>query len=189
MSDLDLTVITPTWKRPKFLKLCCEQMAAQSIDGVSCEHIIVSDGPDERAERIARRYGARFRALNEHYGHSGAYCRDMALAMARGRYVVFFDDDNFYRPHALASLYAAAQGVDIGVCRTVHCGIVIPDVLELPFRYGQIDSMCVCVRRSLACREDWRLARRATDIRWLERLATHKPTVRFVPIIIGEHLK
>ncbi|MBD3675933.1 MAG: glycosyltransferase family 2 protein [Planctomycetaceae bacterium] len=184
----DLTIVTATWNRPKWLRNCCEQIRRQSLAGVSWEHIVVSDGPDEIAERIARNYSARFDALSQHVGDRGASGNNRGLELARGRYIVFFDDDNLYHTHALAALYAAAQNVEIGVCQTRHKGQIIPPSFEEPLRFGQVDSMCLCVMTDFARREQWPYRRGSTDWGWLERLMKHKPRIRITPIVIGEHL-
>lgn len=184
----DLSIITATWNRPKWLRNCCEQVRQQSISGVNWEHVIVSDGPDETAKQIAQDYSARFDALSQHVGDRGASCNNLGIELARGRYVVFFDDDNIYYPHALSALYTSAQQVEIGVCQTRHRDRIIPPSPKEPLRFGQVDSMCLCVKTEFARREQWPYRRGSTDWGWLERLLKHKPRIRITPMIIGEHL-
>lgn len=81
----DLTIITATWNRAKWLRNCCEQIQQQSLSGVCWEHVIVSDGPDDVAEKIADDYNARFAALPAHVGDLGASCNNRGLELARGR--------------------------------------------------------------------------------------------------------
>mgnify|MGYP001083170816 CR=1 FL=1 len=184
----DISVITATYNRPKWLKNCCEQLRAQTLGNVTYEHVIVSDGPDKRASQIAQKYGARFHALNRKWGRSGSACRDFALKLATGRQVVFFDDDNIYAPHALVTLLASAQGVDIGICQTIHKGSAIPTLARETFQLGNIDSMCFCVNARIARKSKWRVANKATDWAYLQGLLKHNPTFRLTPIVIGEHL-
>lgn len=185
---MDVSIITATHLRHKWLKLCCEQIAAQSICGVKWEHIIVADGPDEQSGKIADRYHARFHALKKHCGRKGAAAKDFGLRIAKGRYVVFFDDDNFYNQHALATLFASVQGVDIGVCQTRHRGRIIPPDTSLPLKLTQVDSMCLCVNTVLGRKSCWRKSRSNTDWGWLQGLQTFNPKIRITPVVIGEHL-
>jgi glycosyltransferase involved in cell wall biosynthesis len=185
---VDISIITATCRRHKWLKLCCEQIAAQSIRGVTWEHIIIADGPDDQCGKIARKYHARFHALKKNWGRRGAAAKDFGLRMATGRYVVFFDDDNFYDQHALASLYASVQGVDIGVCQTWHRGRIIPPNTSLPLKLTQIDSMCLCVNTELGRRSSWRKSTTNTDWTWLQGMQKFRPRIRITPIVIGEHL-
>jgi hypothetical protein len=104
-------------------------------------------------------------------------------------------DDNRYLPHALATLYAAAYGVDLGVVQVVHDDFnsphPIPDPWTGTFEFGNIDTMCVCVRRELARTVPWAVPdepERGEDHRWILRLQQAGATVHFIPIVIGEHI-
>ncbi|MEZ6066059.1 MAG: glycosyltransferase family A protein [Planctomycetaceae bacterium] len=115
----DISVITATRQRPKHLEACLHHFRQQSLGGLRAEHIVVSDGPDDYARRQVQSYGARYDQLPESAGQWGAAAKDRGIELARGRYVCFWDDDNWYEPHALATLYTTAFGFDIGVvqCR------------------------------------------------------------------------
>lgn len=197
MSDpIQLSVITSTRLRPKHLSLCLEQYRRQSLGNLRVEHIIVADGPDPQARFLAESAGAQFIALPQPAGQWGAVAKDAGLAAARGEYVCFWDDDNLYEPHALATLFTAACGVDIGIVRirALKRGrpgrVLLPRRWDGTLRYGDIDTMNACVRRELAGTE--RRAdgdpRSGEDYRWLARLQARGATLRYVPIVIGEHL-
>jgi glycosyltransferase involved in cell wall biosynthesis len=194
-SPIDLSVITATWVRPQLLGLCLYQFAEQSIGDLRCEQIVVSDGPDDRARRIAQQHRARYVERAATGGLWGRFAKDDGIASAEGEYVCFWDDDNRYLPHALATLYAAAYGVDLGVVQVVHddfnCPHPIPDPWTGTFEFGNIDTMCVCVRRELARSVPWAMPdepERGEDHRWILRLQKAGATVRFIPIVIGEHI-
>lgn len=193
-SEFDLSVITATRQRPKHLALCLDQFRRQSLGNLRVEQIVVSDGPDPQARYLAG--DARYFELDPARGQWGAAAKDAGLAAAGGEYVCFWDDDNLYEPHALAALLAAAYGVDIGI---VQCRlrkreqpgrITLPRRWDGVFRYGDIDTMNFCVRRELAVTERWadHNPRSGEDHRWIQRLHQRGATVRFVPIVIGEHL-
>jgi GT2 family glycosyltransferase len=193
---MHLSVITATCQRPAQLALTLQQFRSQSLGNLQVEQIVVSDGRDDEARFLANRWNARFFELNERCGHAGAFAKDLGIRHAVGEYVCFWDDDNYYEPHALATLYAIAFGSDIGVARTVHrfrkrIGLVtIPRRWTGTFHRGDVDTMCICVKRSLALREPWGdgCSRPGTDFRWLKKLERHQPTVRYAPIVIGHHL-
>ncbi|MBR9800673.1 glycosyltransferase [bacterium] len=184
----EISIITATYLRPKWLQMCCEQIKAQLTGGLSFEHVIVSDGSDPRACQIARSYGATFYAAKKRRGCYGAACKDMGIRLAKGKYVVFFDDDNLYYPHALTTLFSAAQGVDIGICQTLHKGCAIPNLAKSPFKHANIDSMCFCIERAFAHRSRWRAAKKSTDWAYLRGLLEFEPTYRVSPVVIGAHL-
>ena len=190
----DLTVITPTWQRPKTLAMQCDQIRRQNVGHLRVEHIVVSDGPDETARGIAAHFGCKFIAHETNLGAAGAFGRDTGIEAAQGRYVCFADDENALESHALASLYAAAIGFDIGIVQCVHRGNnewrVIPESYDGVFRCGHVDVMCGCVRRSVA--QSLKLSEEPVydhDWRWYEKLRRdHGATVNFSPVVIGVHL-
>lgn len=194
MTQIDLSVITATWKRPKLLAMCLEQFRRQKKGNLRCEHIVVSDGPDEKNRAVAKFFGARYVERAATGGAWGAFAKDTGIEIARGRYVVFWDDDNSYLDHSLLTLYEAASGVDIGVARTTHfdgmVSVVIPRKWDGSFRLGDIDTMCVCVRREVAVTEKWGLPNsiKGTDHHWLRRLQKNGASIRFINTIIGSHL-
>lgn len=193
---IDLSVITATCQRPAFLAHCLRQFQAQCTGGLICEQIVVSDGPDPQAEFLSRQFGVRYYQLDVPQGHAGAFAKDRGIAAARGVYVCCWDDDNLYEPHALAVLFSSAAGADIGVVRTRHRLRKRPGMVTIPrhwtgsFRFGDIDTMCLCVRRELAIQERWGddCSDPGTDYRWLRKLEAHRPVIRYVPTVIGMHL-
>lgn len=197
-ADFDLTVIIATCRRPAQLASCLAQFRTQNLGGLRCEHLVVSDGIDPEARWLAAEFGARYFERPEPGGQWGSLARDEGIRVARGQFVCFWDDDNLYEPHALATLFSAAVGYDIGVvqtryrCRSRVGQIIIPRRWTGSFRSGDVDTMCICLRRDLALREAWEQRPPpklpTTDWHWLQRLEKHQPRIRFVPVIIGFHL-
>jgi len=194
--SIQISVITATWKRPAFLAHVLQQFQMQSRGGLRCEQIVVSDGPDPFARFLSTRWGARYFEMEKQQGHAGAFAKDRGIQESAGDYLVFWDDDNLFAPHALTTLFAAAQGVDLGVVRAEYRCRKSVGMVSLPrrwngiFRAGDIDTMCLCVRRELALKECWGDADSTpgTDFRWVRKLVTHQPTIRYVPVVIGMHL-
>jgi len=192
----DLSVITATKQRPAQLEQCCRQLRRQQLAGLSIEHIVVSDGHDASARAIAAKYRARFLVSikPERFTRGEASARDVGLRCANGEYVVFWDDDNEYTDNCVSTLFETARGYDIGIGQTIHCGAnarprVMPQDSRTVFTFGQIDTMCICVRRQVALRVRWAdcLGRHASDFIWLDGLRRTGATFRFRPVPIGVH--
>ncbi|MFV0442511.1 MAG: glycosyltransferase [Planctomycetaceae bacterium] len=193
---VDLSIITATCQRPKHLAICLAQVRQQSLGNLRVEHLVVSDGPDSQARYLAEQAGAMYFELEKSRGQWGAAAKDAGLAAARGQYVCFWDDDNHYEPHAAVTLFAAVHGVDIGIVpiralkRQGVGRINLPRQWDGTLRYGDIDTMNFCVRRELALQERWADGnpRSGEDYRWLQRLKDRGASVRYLPVVIGEHL-
>lgn len=120
------SVITPTWRRHKYLlERCIPSVQAQRY--TSRQHVIVSDGPDpELAAKLAaallldRHEDGCYRTpmswymhdqLPEHAGdkHWGNPARTRALRMVspQSQFIAYLDDDDAFRPDHLALHIAA----------------------------------------------------------------------------------
>lgn len=189
----DVSIITATWRRPHLLALCLSQANRQKLNGLTVEHIVVSDGPDDQARIITEWFGAQFLYHEVNCGDWGASCHDTALKVANGRYCVFWNDDNEYHDTAIQKLMQATRDVDIGMCQCNHWHnkkrITIPNHWQGRFEYGDVDTMNCCVKTELARSVPW-VEGEVTygcDFRWFERLQERGATVRFVPELIGSH--
>ena len=103
-----VSVIVPTFNRPEFLPRALRSLGAQTFDDF--EVIVVNDAGSP-TEAIALEHGPAgkvtyFRlAMNV----DRAAARNAALRLARGRYVAYLDDDDWFLPHHLATLVGALE--------------------------------------------------------------------------------
>ena len=99
---MDATVIIPTRDRAELLELTLARLVRQSHDVHRWELIVVDDGSaaDDSARVVESVALPHVRCLRqERRGASAA--RNAAIAVARGRVLVFLDDDAFVGPHFL----------------------------------------------------------------------------------------
>lgn len=105
-NDKTLSLIVPTLGRTEELKRFLDSLKAQrGLDFKDVEVIIVDQNGDGRLDALLTGHGASFDIKHlkiEPKGLSNA--RNAGLAVARGSYVGFPDDDCFYAPDTLAKV-------------------------------------------------------------------------------------
>jgi len=109
MTSVVVTVVVPTYRRPRQLRSCLEALAAQTLRE-PWEVVVVDDGSPEPVDlgRSGTAYPAGWRVITQpNSGPSTA--RNRGVKAARGEFVAFTDDD--CRAHAtwLENLVAAAR--------------------------------------------------------------------------------
>jgi glycosyltransferase involved in cell wall biosynthesis len=196
---IDLSIITPTFSRKRNLASVLDNYLRQSTHGeLTTEIIVVNDGlkgSGDVKKLCDHTPGARFfHTKDRTTGHAGSEVRDFGIKQARGEYLAFWDDDNIYYPHAVATLFAAAYGVDLGIVQILHVQQNFKALpirsKPLPLRYGNVDTACFCVRREVALQAPGFAdgGKSGTDYRWGARVAAITDSIRFVPVIIGVHV-
>lgn len=124
MSSIDVSIITPTFRREQQVVEAVHSALAQS--GVSVEVIVLDDSPEGSAQRaILAMADPRVRYVKcEHpSGGKPALVRNDGARLARGRYLHFLDDDDRLADGALAALAGALDArPDVGVA----VGWVVP---------------------------------------------------------------
>lgn len=182
----DLSIVVPS-NRPQTLAHVLGYINTQEATGIDFEIVLIQEA-DDFTPFTHLRYGPNFSIIRQAPQHdNGASARDRGTIEAKGKYLVFWDDDNIYYPHAAASLFCTAVGHDVGIVRVRHQGLVIPSGPRI--KAGDIDSMCFCVKKELAVRVKWADGQgRYNDFRWLTRLLCLTEHVNRSPVIIGEHL-
>lgn len=111
----DLSIIIPIFNIQDWVAQCIE--SAQRQTGLSLEIICVLDGPEDDSAKIvldSARTDSRIRVLaQENIGLSGA--RNAGASIAKGRYVVFLDGDDYWRIDAIKTVvdYADKNSLDV----------------------------------------------------------------------------
>lgn len=116
-----MSVIMPTFNKAEYLELTLASFSRQTFNDF--EIIVVNDGSTDRTADFLASWGdARVRVLTQvNAGRSAA--RNAGVAVARGEWVVFSDDDRLVHPDFLAahirSLQADGNSVVVGLKRRV----------------------------------------------------------------------
>lgn len=106
MSGPAVSVIIPTRNRPAFVPVAVTSVLAQTFRDL--EVIVVDDASDPPAsDALAGIDDERLRILRHDTNVRLPAARNSALAVARGRWIAFLDDDNTWEPTFLETLHAA----------------------------------------------------------------------------------
>lgn len=113
MNELDVSVITPTCGRPQLLSAIGSTRVALTDND---EHIIVVDGEveDSLVKQCLKELRAdpRYKIIRLEGHRSGNPQRDAAITLARGKYLLFLDDDDILVPTALQNITRAFSVLD-----------------------------------------------------------------------------
>lgn len=114
----EVSVIIPTYNIEKYIGACLDSVLAQTFQDFEC--ICVNDGSTDDTLAILRSYAARDSRIRiiDQVNQGGSAARNVALNVARGRYISFLDNDDLYHPQYLEILhhYAEKERADIAVC-------------------------------------------------------------------------
>lgn len=184
---LDLSIITPSYRAQSLVHFL-DNFNRQSHDGLGVECLIVQESDNGFHSFENLKVGLKARVLRQKVHHDcGAFARDRAILEAKGDYVAFWDDDNVYYPHAVVSTFLAAVGYDVGIVRVRHRDHFIP--IGSQITAGEVDTMCLCVKRDLASRVKWvDEGGRYSDFRWITRIAKMTTSINYSKVVIGEHV-
>jgi glycosyltransferase involved in cell wall biosynthesis len=121
-----ITVIIPTFNRAGLLANCLKSLAFLDFSLEKLEIIIIDDASVDETEKIVNLFKNRFHYIiyqknNENQGVS--FSRNKGLSLARGKFIVFLDDDCFVSPDwlkAILGTFSAYPGVS-AVGGSVNC--------------------------------------------------------------------
>lgn len=178
-----VSICTPTWGRHDMLMdRCVPSVQAQTYPAV--EHVIVSDGPDEKLRGIMTaaaashtwRHPVIYAELPEHlpdpnFGH---YARRHAVDLAAGEYIGYNDDDDFLRPQHCALMAAALDdnpGAGFAVSRMLshYPGDQLLVIGWGPLSCGNVGTPMIVHRRETLQHGTWEPASRLEDWEVVEK--------------------
>lgn len=182
----DISVIVPVYNAEQFLPHCLDSILRQT--GPSLETIVVDDGSTDQSGAICDLYAAQDARISVMHVENGgvARARNLAMDVARGRFLAFVDADDYLEPEAFARLMHVQleTGAEMvrGYLRTIsesglpqdnppsmfgkpRRGILYIDESESPHRICFLGSLSTSIidrevveQNGIRCREDMRMA-------------------------------
>lgn len=111
-----ISIIVPVYNGEAFLDQCLQSVLAQTHQAL--EVLLVNDGSVDGSAAICDRYAAcdaRVRVIHRDNGGVSS-ARNLAMAQARGEYLLFVDADDHVEPRFVADMLAAIEGHDVAAC-------------------------------------------------------------------------
>lgn len=104
MSEIAVSVITPTYNMAELLPETIRSVQAQTLKNI--EHIVIDDGSTDNTPEVIQSFGDA--VISRRVKNGGIpWARNIALEIARGRAVIFLDADDTLAPDALELLVGA----------------------------------------------------------------------------------
>lgn len=102
-----LSIITPVYNTAKYLRDCLDSLLDQGVSYDTYEIISINDGSTDDSAAILDEYAAKYPNLRVvHKINEGvSVARNVALDMARGKYIWFIDSDDFIERTVLPEIF------------------------------------------------------------------------------------
>jgi len=116
MCNIKVSVIIPVYNAEKHLKQCLDSVAGQTLKNI--EIICVDDGSTDSSPSILEEYAAadsRFQIYRQQNLYAGV-ARNNGMRHASGKYLAFWDSDDYFYPEALEKMYLKAEEDQADIC-------------------------------------------------------------------------
>lgn len=118
MDNIEISVIIPFFNGEKTLRKCIESVLNQEL---TCfELILVDDGSTDNSKNICNIYAENDKRIRVIYKENGGVgsARNIGLNLARGKYIMFCDSDDYIESNMLDILYKNIKqnNADISIC-------------------------------------------------------------------------
>lgn len=107
---MDISVIIPAYNAEKYIDKCLDRLLNQTFKG-KYEIIIVNDGSKDNTLKILKKYAKENSNINliTQKNSGQAVARNKAIDVAKGKYIMFVDIDDFVSYDMLKKLYDEAK--------------------------------------------------------------------------------
>ena len=112
-----ISVVVPIYNSGKYLKRCLDSIVNQSYKDI--EIILVDDCSSDDSRKICFEYlkkDFRIKLITNEINKGVAYCRNIGIKMATGKYISFVDSDDYVEIDYLEYLYSLIDGYDMSIC-------------------------------------------------------------------------
>ena len=115
-NEIKVSVIIPVYNAENYLNQCLDSVISQSLKEI--EIICVDDGSTDDSLKIIDAYiekDNRVRILKQNHKYAGV-ARNTGMAQAKGKYLVFWDADDYFYTDALEKMYKQCEKDQADIC-------------------------------------------------------------------------
>lgn len=145
--NVEVSIIVPVYNVEKYIEKCIKSILSQTYQ--EFELILVNDGTKDHSLEICRNYKSdcRVRIISQpNKGLSAA--RNTGIHVARGKYLLFVDGDDYIDPEMLEELYNQMILEDADI---VQCGFIwVMENKEL-----KVEKFKGCISKRVVCGDEW----------------------------------
>lgn len=138
-----VSAIITTHNRKGLLRRAIESVLSQSYTNIEC--IVVDDSSNDGTALVCEEYPIQYIYIPPSESRGGNYARNKGIKAAKGEYVAFLDDDDYWLPSKIEKQVELIEEKD---CELVYCGtrleiiesneVLYQDVLPLKSRSGDM---------------------------------------------------
>ena len=113
---IKVSVVVPVYNAAQYLEQCLDSILNQTLSEI--EIICVDDGSTDDSLLMLERYAekdGRVSVLHQRNKYAGA-ARNAGIDRSTGRYLVFWDADDYFSPNALELMYQQCERDEADVC-------------------------------------------------------------------------
>ena len=112
-----LSIIVPIYNVEQYLRKCVDSLLQQDYDNY--EIILVDDGSPDGCPKICDQYAAKHENVRVFHRENGGLsaARNSGIEVAKGKYIMFVDSDDYIEPNVLGGLSAQIERDDLDALR------------------------------------------------------------------------
>lgn len=152
MDDIKVSVIVPVYNQMKYIRTCILSIQNQTLKDI--EIICVDDASSDETSNIIRelmRQDIRIRYRRNERNLGPGISRNVGLDMAKGKYLIFLDSDDYFEKDMLRTVYDMAETTDADI-------VIFSELMERgesarPFKY-EMGYLCRKLRGEIFSYKD-----------------------------------
>ena len=112
-----VSAIITTHNRADLLERAIKSVLNQTFLDIEC--IVVDDASLDNTEEVCLKYPIKYIHIPKEESHGGNYARNLGIKAAKGKFVAFLDDDDFWQPEKTTKQIELIEKLG---CELVYCG-------------------------------------------------------------------